>query len=156
MKKEICYETRTTVLGELTIVSDGTSITEISFGVPDLLAGEKKDTELLALAFQEITEYLSGARKSFDLPLSASGTEFQQEVWRALLTIPYGETRSYSQIAAQIGRPKAVRAVGMANHNNPLAIVVPCHRVIGKDGSLTGYGGGLDKKRFLLSLEQKH
>jgi len=90
---------------------------------------------------------------AFELPLDLRGTEFQRAVWQALLEIPYGETRSYAEIARQVGQPNAVRAVGAANGANPIPIVVPCHRVIGRDGSLTGYGGGLDKKVFLLQLE---
>lgn len=102
---------------------------------------------------KQLKEYFKGQRNVFDLPLQMKGTQFQQEVWQALQEIPYGETRTYSDIAVAIGRPKATRAVGMANHCNPLAIIVPCHRVIGKNGSLTGYAGGLEKKQALLALE---
>lgn len=105
---------------------------------------------------RQLEEYFQGTRKTFDLPLRMNGTEFQKQVWEALLTIPYGETRSYSELAEQIGRPKAARAVGMANHRNPIAILVPCHRVIGKNGSLTGYAGGIDKKEMLLELEKSN
>jgi len=114
----------------------------------------KNHTVLIQSAAAQIDEYLAGARTQFSLPLALHGTEFQQEVWQALQTIPYGETRSYKDIAAAIGRPKALRAVGMANNRNPIAIIVPCHRVIGRDGSLTGYGGGLPLKQRLLELEQ--
>ena len=100
--------------------------------------------------------FRSGERKSFDLPLSIKGTAFQMEDWRALQTIPYGETCSYEDIARKINRPKACRAVGMANHANPVSIIIPCHRVVGKNGSLTGYGGGLSIKEFLLELERKN
>lgn len=110
---------------------------------------------LLAQAARELGEYFAGIRRTFTFPISVQGTPFQQEVWRALRSIPYGQTRTYGQIAAQIGRPKAVRAVGMANHRNPLPIVVPCHRVVGADGSLTGYAGGLDIKTLLLRLEKQ-
>lgn len=110
---------------------------------------------LLAQAARELGEYFDGIRRTFTFPISLQGTPFQKEVWRALRSIPYGETRTYGQIAAQIGRPKAVRAVGMANHRNPLPIVVPCHRVVGADGSLTGYAGGLDIKTLLLRLEKQ-
>ncbi|HVJ94578.1 MAG TPA: methylated-DNA--[protein]-cysteine S-methyltransferase, partial [Labilithrix sp.] len=99
--------------------------------------------------------YFAGQRTSFDLELAPRGTPFQRDVWRALLSVPYGRTTTYSAIARSIGRPLAVRAVGAANGRNPLAIVVPCHRVIGNDGSLTGYAGGLDNKRFLLELEAR-
>jgi len=102
---------------------------------------------------RQVNEYCAGERTEFDLELAPSGTEFQHAVWDALLTIPYGETRSYGEIARQIGRPDRARAVGAANGSNPISIIVPCHRVIGSDGSLTGYGGGLDRKRFLLDHE---
>jgi O-6-methylguanine DNA methyltransferase len=102
---------------------------------------------------RELEEYLAGNRREFSFPLDLRGTDFQLACWRALLAIPYGETRSYSDIAAAVGKPNAFRAVGMANHRNPIAIVVPCHRVIASDGNLCGYGGGLDLKRKLLELE---
>ena len=104
---------------------------------------------------RQLDEYFSGERKKFDLPLRPNGTKFQLADWMALQEIPYGETVSYGDIARAIGKPKAFRAVGMANHNNPISIIVPCHRVIGSDGKLTGYGGGLEIKRYLLDLEQK-
>ena len=113
-------------------------------------------SDLSDLAAKQINEYFEGSRQAFDLPLEAQGTEFQKKVWSALKEIPYGETRSYKDIAVMIGSPKAVRAVGGANHNNPFIIVVPCHRVIGKNGSLVGYGGGLDMKISLLDLERKN
>jgi methylated-DNA-[protein]-cysteine S-methyltransferase len=115
----------------------------------------EKWTPLLRKVAKEIEEYLRGKRKEFDIPLKLSGTEFQLSVWNALQTIPYGETRSYREIAEQIGNAKACRAVGMANHWNPIVIIVPCHRVIGADGSLTGFGGGLPLKQQLLELEAK-
>lgn len=102
----------------------------------------------------QFTEYEKGARKSFDLPLHIIGTEFQKKVWAALLEIPYGETRSYQEIAIRIGNPKAVRAVGGACNRNPIGIIIPCHRVVGKNGSLTGYAGGLDYKKMLLEHEK--
>jgi len=101
----------------------------------------------------QLGEYFSGSRKDFDLPLALQGTAFQQDVWRTLATIPYGETISYAQLARRVGKPTAMRAVGAANGRNPLPIVLPCHRVIGADGSLTGFGGGLPTKQFLLELE---
>jgi methylated-DNA-[protein]-cysteine S-methyltransferase len=106
-----------------------------------------------AQACEQLSQYFAGERREFALPLHLGGTPFRQHVWDALRTIPYGETRSYGQIAKQIGRPDRARAVGTANGSNPVSIVVPCHRVIGADGSLTGYGGGLDRKRHLLDLE---
>ena len=114
---------------------------------------EECKTPLLIETIRQLEEYFAGIRKAFDIPLSMKGTEFQMEDWKALCTIPYGETRTYGQIAAQIGRPKASRAVGMANHNNPISVIVPCHRVIGVGGKLVGYGGGLDVKEALLTLE---
>lgn len=107
------------------------------------------------LAKAQLQEYILGKRTEFDFPMHIGGTQFQHEVWSYLLTIPYGETVSYQDIAHKIGRPKAVRAVGAANGANPLGIVVPCHRVIGKNGKLTGYAGGLDKKQWLLELENR-
>ena len=111
------------------------------------------ETPLLTEGKRQLLEYLAGVRRVFDLPLAPKGTEFYRSVWRALEEIPYGETRSYRDIAQTVGRPKAVRAVGQANHNNPIPIIIPCHRVVGANGSLTGYGGGLDLKERLLRLE---
>jgi len=108
---------------------------------------------LLAETTRQLNEYFAGTRRAFTLPLDFSGTEFQQTVWRALLTIPFGETRSYGQIARQISQPAAVRAVGAANGRNPIPIIAPCHRVIGSTGRLTGFGGGLPAKAWLLALE---
>jgi len=126
----------------------------VYFGVEIPAGFVKAETPLIKKAAAQIEEYLNGKREKFSLPLAMHGTEFQMDVWRALQTIPYGETRSYKEIAELVNRPKAVRAVGMANHRNPISILVPCHRVIGHNGSLTGYGGGLPLKRFLLELEQ--
>ncbi|GGD78967.1 methylated-DNA--[protein]-cysteine S-methyltransferase [Lacimicrobium alkaliphilum] len=109
---------------------------------------------LLVQAREQLQQYFAGQRQAFSLPLAATGTEFQHQVWQALARIPYAQTASYGQIAESIGKPKAVRAVGAANGRNPLAIVVPCHRIIGKDGKLTGYAGGLERKAWLLALEQ--
>ena len=111
------------------------------------------DLPVLAAARRQLGEYFAGERTDFDLPLAARGTAFQRKVWDALRRIEYGTTRSYGQIADEIGAPGAARAVGAANHDNPLAIVVPCHRVVGANGSLVGYAGGLDQKRALLELE---
>lgn len=108
---------------------------------------------LTRLVFRQLDAYFAGIRREFDVPLRPSGTLFQKAVWAALRQIPYGETRTYQDIAEAVGRPKAYRAVGMANHCNPIYILIPCHRVIGADGTLTGYGGGLDMKRALLELE---
>lgn len=119
-------------------------------------AREEGRTALTDLVFQQVTEYLHGERREFDFPYVLHGTPFQEKVWQALRAIPYGETRTYAQIAAAVGSPKAYRAVGMANHQNPILIAVPCHRVIGANGQLTGYGSGLDMKEALLALEKAH
>lgn len=110
---------------------------------------------ILAKAARQLDEYFAGRRRAFDIALDFAGTEFQCRVWNALLTIPFGETRSYAQIARQIGHPAAVRAVGAANGRNPISIIAPCHRVIGANGKLTGFAGGLDVKAQLLALEQR-
>jgi methylated-DNA-[protein]-cysteine S-methyltransferase len=115
-----------------------------------------RDDKSFADVRQQMDEYFAGTRQDFDLQLNARGSGFQKRVWAALVKIPYGETASYGQIAAQLGSPDAARAVGLANGQNPISIIVPCHRVIGADGSLTGYGGGLPAKQFLLSLEASH
>jgi len=114
---------------------------------------EDVDHPILCLAEQQLGEYFAGARKSFDLPLDFAGTPFQKKVWSELLNIPFGQTRTYGQIANSIGKPRAFRAVGAANGKNPISIVAPCHRVIGKDGSLTGFAGGLEAKECLLEIE---
>lgn len=118
--------------------------------------GESQPMPLTDIVFRQVRDYLDGGRQSFDFPYILRGTAFQQKVWKALLEIPYGETRTYGEIAAAIGSPKACRAVGMANRRNPIWIVVPCHRVVGAGGSLTGYAGGLAMKEALLQLERKN
>jgi methylated-DNA-[protein]-cysteine S-methyltransferase len=141
-------------IGKLTIVSDGEVICAVLFG------DTCKQYQLLEKCFvfenieKQLNQYFNNEREIFDVPLQLEGSSFQKKVWEALRSIPYGETRSYKQIAQQIGNTKACRAVGMANNHNPIAILVPCHRVIGSDGKLVGYGGGLDKKRILLDLEK--
>ncbi len=146
-----------TPVGELELVEDGQGICGLSFGASseneDVL---EEETALLSEAKWQLLEYFAGERKKFELPLSMHGTKFQMRDWEELLAIPYGETRSYGEIARAIGCPKGSRAVGMANRNNPIAIIVPCHRVIGSNGSLTGYAGknkALDIKEYLLKLE---
>jgi methylated-DNA-[protein]-cysteine S-methyltransferase len=119
--------------------------------MPDAVPGRSR---VLERAAEQLAEYFAGERRDFDLPLAARGTGFQEIVWRALLAIPFGETRSYGQIAKAIGRPSASRAVGAANGRNPISIIIPCHRVIGSTGELTGYGGGMDNKRWLLEHER--
>lgn len=149
------YATYETKIGTVWICADEQGITNIALHGQNLEKCRKYlETDLIHAASSQLKEYLDGKRKIFSLPLSLKGTVFQCRVWEALCQIPYGETRSYSQIAKQIGNPKACRAVGMANHRNPILIVVPCHRVIGADGSLTGYGSGLKLKQTLLDLER--
>jgi methylated-DNA-[protein]-cysteine S-methyltransferase len=127
-------------------------ITHVQFA--DVVTGvDCADWELGQEAKKQLEEYFAGKRKDFDLPLQPVGTDFQQAVWMALRQIPYGHTASYADIAQAVGSPKAARATGQANNRNPIAIIVPCHRVIGRNGKLTGYAGGLDKKEFLLALE---
>src|SRR5699024_6827707 len=117
---------------------------------------EQASNKILKLTALQLNEYFNKQRQSFDILLNPAGTKFQQQVWTALKQIPFGKTYSYGQIAKAINNPKAVRAVGLANGKNPISIVIPCHRVIGADGSLTGYGGGLDRKKYLLNLENKN
>lgn len=145
-----------TAIGLIEIVENGEAVTGLFFHQenPPFLFCE--ENELTRQAIRELDEYLAGKRRVFTLPIQPSGTQFQKKVWRALCDIPYGETRSYGQIARAVGNPKACRAVGMANNRNPISIVIPCHRVIGADGSLTGYGGGLKIKETLLELERKN
>ena len=149
-----------TPIGELLLASDGEALSMIGFPKGSMRRDPKPDwiynEERLEDARTQLTEYFSGERKDFDLPLDLNGTEFQVSVLEALLEIPYGETTSYGAIAQQIGRPKAVRAVGAANGRNPIPIIVPCHRVIGSGGDLTGFGGGLDTKEALLRLEAEN
>lgn len=143
-------------IGRLTIVDDGHGICGIHFHTQGKDIGTKRETSNIQNTAYQLTEYFAGDRKKFDIPLSFYGTEFQQKVWKALCEIPYGQTCTYKDIAEKIGIPKGCRAVGMANNQNPIAIVVPCHRVIGANGSLMGYAGGLDLKEFLLELERSH
>lgn len=142
----------------MTVSCEGKFVTGISFGWEENFrdAGEKERYALAEEVEKQLEQYFHGRRRTFEFPLKMKGTEFQKQVWNELLKIPYGETRSYSEIAQNIQNPRAVRAVGMANHRNPLAIVIPCHRVIGKDGSMTGYAGGLERKKMLLELESRY
>lgn len=121
----------------------------------DQIDVDNEQSLLSNLAFDQVREYLKGHRRTFDFPYELHGTEFQEKVWNALCQIPYGETRTYKEIASVVGNPKACRAVGMANNKNPLMVVVPCHRIVGTDGNLIGYAGGLDMKKALLELERK-
>ncbi|BDR83877.1 methylated-DNA--[protein]-cysteine S-methyltransferase [Clostridium tetani] len=144
-----------TEIGKIYIVENGTAITHLYFNECPILDNfKKKETELIKKAYNQLKEYFLGKRKEFDLPLLPKGTDFQQKVWKALREIPFGETKSYGEIAKNIGNPKALRAVGMANNKNPISIFIPCHRVIGSNGKLVGYGGGLKIKEYLLKIEK--
>jgi AraC family transcriptional regulator, regulatory protein of adaptative response / methylated-DNA-[protein]-cysteine methyltransferase len=145
-------QTYQTPFGPVTVASDGGAVTRVRFGdgLPGLPA---KATALTDLAAEQLTEYFGGKRQSFAVPLRPAGTPFQRRVWEELQKIPYGETATYGQVAQRIGRPSAARAVGMANHQNPIAVMIPCHRVVGANGALTGYAAGLPMKRRLLELE---
>lgn len=142
-------------IGKIGIAEKNDAICQVFFSTeapPDGFTLQK--SPVIERAERQLTEYFSGSRKEFDLPLNLGGTAFQTTVWQALQTIPAGETRSYKDIAVMIGKPGGSRAVGMANNRNPVAIIVPCHRVIGQDGSLTGYAGGLAVKQYLLEHEK--
>jgi methylated-DNA-[protein]-cysteine S-methyltransferase len=145
-------------IGELVLVGDGDALAAIHLPnrppSPERRAGWTEDAAALAHAVGQLDEYFGGRRTEFDLPLRQAGTPFERAVWERVAAIPYGETASYGEIARALGRPDRARAVGAANGRNPLPIVVPCHRVIGSDGSLVGYGGGLERKRALLDLER--
>ena len=160
MKKNIYFYETNTPIGKIGIATteDDSHITDLTWESDFENLKKENDfqicaTELIKRAKKQLFEYFEGKRKNFDLPLLKEGTPFQISVWSALEKIPYGETRSYKDIAIAIDNPKAVRAVGMANNRNKIAIFIPCHRVIGADGKLVGYGGGLHIKRFLLELE---
>ena len=140
-------------LGNIRIGRDDTGITELKFTEEPVSISED---ELLCRCAQELEEYFLGNRTVFDLPLSLKGTEFQKKVWNILTDIPYGHTETYGSIALKAGNPQASRAVGSACHNNPVWILIPCHRVIGKNGSLTGYAGGIERKQKLLEMEKKN
>ena len=148
-------------IGRLLVTSDGTALTGL-YMEPSRKAqsvdGWIQDEAVapLSATVRQLSEYFAGTRREFDLPLRLQGTTFQTRVWRELTVIPYGQTWSYGQLAQRIDKPSASRAVGLANGRNPISILVPCHRVIGADGSLTGYGGGLERKRWLLAHEGLH
>lgn len=143
-------------VGALTLTSDGHALTSLLFEGSKERPGidELKPDAIVKETKKQLEEFFARKRKTFEVPLLAEGTDFQREVWGALTRIPYGETRSYAQLAKSIGKPKAMRAVGAANGRNPIAIIVPCHRVIGADGSLTGFGGGMENKARLLDFER--
>jgi methylated-DNA-[protein]-cysteine S-methyltransferase len=159
--KAFCYVD--SPIGRLMLTSDGTALTGLYMNLyrnkptklPDLVDDWVQNATIdpLPAATRQLQEYFAGKRREFDLPLRMEGTEFQQQVWRELCKIPFGETRSYGQLAKRLNNPNGSRAVGLANGRNPIAIIVPCHRVIGADGSLTGFGGGIERKEWLLSHE---
>jgi methylated-DNA-[protein]-cysteine S-methyltransferase len=154
----IQYRTVDSPIGLLTLAGRGSVLTNLRMvdqTYEPSRADWSPDPGAFGAAVDQLDAYFAGGLIDFDVELDLQGTEFQRRVWKALLTIPFGETRSYGEIAEQIGAPGAARAVGLANGHNPIAIVVPCHRVIGANGSLTGFGGGLDRKRTLLELENQ-
>jgi methylated-DNA-[protein]-cysteine S-methyltransferase len=155
----VFYTTFDSPVGPLLLAGDSNALRLVSFESSKRAAPPRPDWNQNRAAFAEVIRqlqaYFRGELEEFDVPLAMEGTEFQIRVWNALRTIPYGETISYAQLARRIGNPKAVRAVGLANRSNPIPIIVPCHRVIGSDGSLTGFGGGLSTKKKLLELENK-
>ncbi len=147
------YTVIDTPIGKLRLVSDGDALLRVEFQGQHGSDGVAGKDRVLQQAATQLGEYFAGKRRHFDLPLGADGTAFQHAVWESLRAIPYGELRSYRDIAVTLGKPRAVRAVGAANGRNPLPIVVPCHRVVGSNGKLTGFAGGLECKRRLLALE---
>lgn len=153
MKNAFCY---LSPIGYIRIIEENNAIVGVDF--TDKFKQDQiiNETELIKKTYQQLSEYFDGTRKEFDINIKLRGTPFQLQVWNQLLKIPYGKTASYKWVAESIERPKAYRAVGMANNRNPISIIVPCHRVIGHDGSLVGYGGGLDTKKKLLSLEHEN
>lgn len=155
MDYSLFYQFYDSPIGMITLCANRHAIKGLYFGANSPLGAEKLDTTLLSDCRTQLDEYFIGKRKVFSLPLSPNGTVFQQKIWGLLKEIPYGETRSYKQIAERYGNTRACRAVGMANNRNPISIIVPCHRVVGADGSLVGYGGGLSIKKQLLELEEK-
>lgn len=159
MKERMFNSTMQSPIGDLLIVSDGEALTAVHMAgarhAPNPGDGWIRDDLRLAGAVKELEEYFAGARTAFDVPLRPRGTAFQLRVWEALREIPFGETLPYGELARHMGRPGAARAIGAATGRNPIAILIPCHRVVGADGSLVGFGGGLDRKRALLELETR-
>lgn len=156
----VYYTTMPSPLGELLLTGDGRHLTGLYMTPhthgPGRATGWVRDDAAFADAIRQLQEYFEGTRITFEIPLAPDGTEFQRRVWMALRDIPYAQTVSYGHIAREIGNPKGVRAVGLANGRNPISIIVPCHRVIGSNGALTGYGGGLARKQWLLEHEARH
>lgn len=159
LKKDHVYRLMDSPVGRLKLVASDAGLAAILWDndrpkrVPLNIIAEDESHPVLVEAARQLAQYFAGERQDFDLPLDFAGTEFQRKVWQALLTIPFGQTRSYTEIAEQIGAPKAVRAVGAANGRNPISIIAPCHRVVGSAGDLRGFAGGLERKTYLLSFE---
>ncbi|MDD7267666.1 MAG: methylated-DNA--[protein]-cysteine S-methyltransferase [Lachnospiraceae bacterium] len=154
IKQQLKYYDITSPLGTLRLSRDTVGLCQLTYLHRQAPVFSDAEDELLLETERQLAEYFHGRRRNFSIPLHfLSGTVFQQQVWTALADIPYGKVCSYADLAAKVGRPKACRAVGQANHYNPISIILPCHRVIGSNGSLTGYGGGLELKRYLLRLE---
>ena len=143
-----------TPIGDICILEENDKIIGLTLD-NEKYCYKEKNTEILNETEKQLNEYFCGKRKNFNVPINPKGTEFQKQVWNELLKIPYGQTVTYKQIAQKIEKPNASRAVGMVNHNNPIAIIVPCHRVVGSNNKLVGYAFGLEKKQFLLDLENK-
>lgn len=164
--EKIFFQTYKTTLGKIQISANSDAVVGVNFqsdfasaaGLQSVHSGNflNQETALIKETFRQLSEYLEGKRKNFNIPIDTRGTDFQKKVWNELKKIPYGEVRSYKQIAKSIGNPKACRAVGSANNKNPTAVIIPCHRVIGTNGQLIGYAGGLKRKKFLLNLENPH
>ena len=148
------YFTYKTALGPMTVVSDGSAVKSVLFGDAIIEYATNAPDALTDITAKQMDEYLAGKRQQFDFPIDPDGTPFQKTVWKELTCIPYGETRTYKQIAQMIGKPKACRAVGNANNKNPIVIIIPCHRVIGSNGSLVGYAYGLEMKEHLIRMER--
>jgi methylated-DNA-[protein]-cysteine S-methyltransferase len=158
--KQICYTHYDSPMGTMLLAADERGLRLISFALgkrPERPQSDwREDRAPFVETIRQLSAYFQRELKNFDLPLSLEGTEFQLRVWQNLLAIPYGQTISYGQLACRVGNPKGARAVGLANGSNPIPIIVPCHRVIGSNGSLVGYGGGLSNKKALLFLEKQH
>ena len=151
------YQIFSSPIGDLWICQTGNALTGLTIGPPGDSTGLCRDqTPLLTETARQLSAYFGGRLHQFDLPLDPAGTPFRKKVWQALRTIPYGQTRTYKELALQVDSPRAFRAVGQANHFNPIMILIPCHRVIGADGRLTGYAYGTGVKQFLLDLERRH
>ncbi|HEY4779143.1 MAG TPA: methylated-DNA--[protein]-cysteine S-methyltransferase [Solirubrobacterales bacterium] len=157
MSEAPLYTTIASPIGELLLVGDGEALRGLYMQAGrkpgDVLPGWRREPDAFAAVEAQLSEYFSGRRTSFDLALEPAGTPFQLRVWWELLEIGYGETVSYGELARRVGRPAAARAVGAANGSNPISVIVPCHRLVGADGALTGYGGGVERKKLLLDLE---